>query len=147
MQSLERAFTDLFSVQEIVFAFEFNGEWVVCTMMLIRMCGGGVHIHALVGLHKLEHHLDLGLDGRIDVVEHLAHAFDGLVRQVLFRELAEGEHVRTPDYPEEKLRVRDPKLPHVLRKRGIEVWKLVVQLREDAPPQCRVSFFLRIVLR
>jgi hypothetical protein len=88
---------------------------------------------------------DLGLDGRIEVVEHLAHAFDGLVQQVLFRELAEGEQVRTPDNPEEKLGVRDPKLPHVLRKRGIEVWKLVVELREDAVPQSRVSAFLRIV--
>jgi hypothetical protein len=66
-----------------------------------------------VSLHELEHHLDLRLDGGLEILEHSTHMFWGFWRQVLLRELAKGENVWTADYSQEKLGVWNPKLSHV----------------------------------
>ena len=113
---------------------------------LARVRFRGVHVHALVRLHELEHHLDLRLDRGLEVLEHRAHVFLGLRRQVLLRELAKRENVRTADYAQEKLRVGNPKLSHVGCEGGVQVGKVVVQLRQDPLLQREVYVRPRIVL-
>jgi hypothetical protein len=73
-------------------------------------------------------------------------AIDRFRRILLTKGLKDKAEAELADYSQEKLRVGNSKLSHVGCEGGVQVWKVVVQVRQDPLLQREVHIRPRIVL-